>query len=167
MSTTPLHQTAIEQGEALHFSDLPFCAQQSLVQTMAVEDGAWADDINRELLPFNGRPPSDDVWRTLIDQIDKAQGDFLCFYSELPTEIVTKQLMDAHPAIRNDHNDWASYHQHYLATETIPDHARTSRWPCIATEGSSLADGWKRLHCYVRANDLTIPFVVLAPAHAP
>lgn len=63
--------------------------------------------------------------------------------------------------MREDYPDWDAYHESYWKGEDSVEYAEhlTQMWPVILCELEGIADGWHRLHWYLRNGVEIIPTI--------
>jgi hypothetical protein len=68
--------------------------------------------------------------------------------------------------MRDDHPDWEAYHAWYCEGEDAVDYVDhlAEMWPVILCDREGVADGWHRLHWYLRNGVAAIPTVDLVEA---
>ena len=147
-------------GEKKHFCKHSKPTQKAIIQWMAVDGDAWFDLIPEELHELYKNGWSDAEWCMVIDAITKTQGLKTYTFFEVPTKLLTDCIASSHDDISEDFESWDAYHKWYISGGNIPKHSSENRWACIFCGGGELiADGWHRLHSYVRDNHQTIPLV--------
>ena len=90
--------------------------------------------------------------------------ELLFIAREIPASELKARCWDAPDNdMRDDHLDWDAYHESYWKGEDPVEYAGhlAGMWPVILCEREGIADGWHRLHWYLRNGVEMIPTIDL------
>lgn len=167
------------------FRDLPTEAKYAIIHYMCINGEAWSEVAHeifkkchlqqpktgsREYrcrdIHTNKLLPLTHVLDAVIPIADEFYGDLPFGYAEIPTNVLTASVMHDEHVVEHGFNNFDDCHAEFAATEQLPNHRRTKRWPAILSSQDehkeTLQDGWHRFHSYYEAGDKTIPVVFYA-----
>lgn len=145
--------TAVQE---VAFRDLPLSHQLAIVQYMAVDGEAW------DIL-FEDSADAEAVKASLVTAMPayvQRYGYKKWSVAVIPVDVIKEAVM-ADEEIAGAFACWDDYAAWYGASGCVPSHGPENRWPVILSgdDYETLADGWHRLHSYIRAGHADIPAV--------
>lgn len=146
----------------LSFLELPTPAKKAIAWRWGVECADTDLSLSIEPIINLAEKPAnvtEEDWKEIFDIAGQKLKNIDFFYSEIPTDIVIKTIMECHEDISSDWNSWEEYSKWYTSTDDIPMHGPENRFPCLSPLGDEeiFDDGWHRLHAYVLDKHETIP----------
>lgn len=127
--------------------------------------------LETRAMTFLGELPPESTYATLADCAQCADlptnAEALKVFSGVPATLVLvpvqaiAEAMMKIPELADDHGSFEAYHRWYVQAGPMPTHARSNRWPCIASDDPNelIWDGWHRMHAYIAAGDDTVPLL--------